>query len=241
MSTTIASNAIVFGGGKMEQDHRNRFEAQRGRDWIKQSLLLSAVLLISPFCRAADIYSIDPTNSFVTFSVKHLGLSSVKGQFRDLQGLIVLDNGIITEARATIQVKSVDTGVQQRDDRLRSADFFDAPNYPTISFETKRITKNRVYGKRHNIWDGGLTVVGELTMHGVTRKLQFAAKQNGPSKDLSGNMRIGLEAKTRLKRKDYGLVFNQALETGTQVVGEEVEIELNVQAVKKEVVGSTSR
>jgi len=76
-------------------------------------------------------------------------------------------------------------------------------------------------------------------MRGVTRKLQFAAKQNGPSKDLSGNMRIGLEAKTRLKRKDYGMVFNQALETGTQVVGEEVEIELNVQAVKKEVVGSS--
>jgi|SRR6185437_6430666 len=123
MSTMIASKAIVFGGGNMHQDRCNRFETQTGCDWTKQILLLAAVLLISPVGRAADLYNIDPTNSFVTFSVKHLGLSSVKGQFRDLQGLIVLDNGVITEAHATIQVKSVDTGVQQRDDRFAERRF----------------------------------------------------------------------------------------------------------------------
>ena len=136
---------------------------------------------------------------------------------------------------------SIDTGVQERDDRLRSADFFDTSNYPTITFKTTRITKNRVYGKRHNLWDGGVTVVGELTMHGVTRKLQFTAKQNGPSRDLSGQMKIGLEAKTHLKRKDYGMTFHQALETGTPVVGEEVELKLNVQAAKKEALNSNKR
>src|SRR6185437_981867 len=223
MSMTIAPYVFVFGSSQEEQRRGGQNDAQRGCQRIKRSLLLAAVLLLGhPFACAAELYNIDPTNSFLTFSVKHLGLSSVKGQFRELGGSIVLSNGVITEARATIQAKSVDTGVQQRDDRLRSADFLDASSYPTITFETKRITKNRVYGKRHNIWDGGVTVVGELTMRGVTRELPFTAKQNGPSKDTSANMRIGLEAKTHLKRKDFGMAFHQVLETGTLVVGEEI-------------------
>ena len=241
MSTTIASHSIVFDSDQKRQQRGDQILAQRGHQCIQRSVLFAAVLLVSPFGCAADLYKVDPTNSFVTFSVRHLGLSSVKGQFRELEGSIVLRNGVITEARATIPVKSVDTGLQQRDDRLRSSDFFDVSNYPTIIFKTKSITRNRVYGKRHNMWDGGITVVGDLTMRGVTRELRFIAKQSGPTKDDWGNTRIGLEGKTHLKRKDYGMAFHQVLETGALVVGEEVEIEINVQAIKKEVLGSNIR
>jgi polyisoprenoid-binding protein YceI len=205
-----------------------------------KTLLVAAVLLIGLVRCTAELYKIDPSNSFITFSVEHLGLNSVKGKFRDFEGAIVLDNGVISEARATIRAKSVDTGVRRRDDRLRSADFFDAFHYPTITFKTERITKNRVYGKRHNMWDGGITVIGYPTMHGVTRELQFTAKQSGPVKDPSGKMRIGFEAKTNLRRQDYGINFDQVLETGALVVGEDVEIELNVQAIMKDL-GSKSR
>ena len=201
--------------------------------WLARRLIGAFVLVVSPIGHTADVYNMKPTDSFVTFSVKHLGLSSVKGRFNEVEGFIVVNNGVITEARATIQVKSVDTGLQERDDRLRSSDFFDISKYPTMTFQTKRITKNRVYGKRHNLWDGGVTVVGHLTMHGVTRELRFTAKQNGPARDRSGDMRIGLEAKTHLKRKDYGITFHQLLETGALVVGEEIEIELSVQAIRK--------
>jgi len=209
--------------------------------WFGRSLVAALVLLVGPVGYTADIYNVEPTDSFITFSVKHLGLSSVKGRFNDFEGLVVLNKGVMTEARATIQVKTVDTGLRERDDHLRSADFFDVSNYPTITFQTKRITKNRVYGKRHNLWDGGVTVVGLLTMHGVTRELRFTAKQYGPARDGSGNMRIGLEAKTHLKRKDYGIAFQKVLETGALVMGEEVEIELSVQAINKETFDGLSK
>jgi polyisoprenoid-binding protein YceI len=209
--------------------------------WIKKVVALAALLLVNPVDYAADVYQIDPAYSFITFSVRHLGLSNLKGQFKEFGGSIVLNKGTVSEAQATIQVKSLDTGTHQRDDHFRGIDFFDATNYPVIMFESKHIRKNQVYGKRHNLWDGGVNVVGYLTVHGVTRELRFSGKQSGPTRDSSGNVRIGFEAKTNLKRKDYGITFHQVLETGALVIGEQVEMEINIQAIRKEGFGLNNR
>lgn len=200
---------------------------------LKQRLASIAVaLLLSSSAIAADTYKIDPAHTTITFSVRHLGINSVKGQFKEFAGSIVVENKTIKEATGTIQVKSVDTGVQQRDDHLRTADFFDVTNYPTITFQTKRIKKMPVFA-RHKLPDGRITILADFTMHGVTKELRLPARVTGPAKDPWGNIRIGLEAKTKLKRKDYGINFHQVLETGALLVGEEVELEINAEAIKE--------
>jgi polyisoprenoid-binding protein YceI len=191
---------------------------------LKQILTsIAATLLLGSVAYATDTYNIDPAHTSIGFSVRHLGLNNVKGQFKEFAGVIVLDDGRIAEARGTIQVKSVDTGVQQRDNHLRTADFFDATNYPTITFKTKRIETT----------GGQIVMISDFTMRGVTKELRLPAKLAGPSKDPWGNLRIGLEAKTKLNREDYGINYHQVLETGVLGVGEEVELEINAEAVKE--------
>ena len=191
---------------------------------LKQILTsIAATLLLGSVAYATDTYNIDPAHTSIGFSVRHLGLNNVKGQFKEFAGVIVLDDGRIAEARGTIQVKSVDTGVQQRDNHLRTADFFDATNYPTITFKTKRIETT----------GGQIVMISDFTMRGVTKELRLPAKLAGPSKDPWGNLRIGLEAKTKLNRKDYGINYHQVIETGVLGVGEEVELEINAEAVKE--------
>jgi polyisoprenoid-binding protein YceI len=191
---------------------------------IKRTLApIAAALLLGSVASAMDTYNIDPAHTSIGFSVRHLGLNNVKGQFKEFAGAIVLDDGKIAEARGTIQVKSVDTGVQQRDNHLRTADFFDATNYPTITFKTKRI----------EMTGGQIAMISDFTMRGVTKELRLPAKLAGPSKDPWGNLRIGLEAKTKLNRKDYGINYHQVIETGVLAVGEEVELEINAEAVKE--------
>jgi polyisoprenoid-binding protein YceI len=191
---------------------------------IKRTLApIAAALLLGSVASAMDTYNIDPAHTSIGFSVRHLGLNNVKGQFKEFAGAIVLDDGKIAEARGTIQVKSVDTGVQQRDNHLRTADFFDATNYPTITFKTKRI----------EMTGGQIVMISDFTMRGVTKELRLPAKLAGPSKDPWGNLRIGLEAKTKLNRKDYGINYHQVIETGVLAVGEEVELEINAEAVKE--------
>jgi polyisoprenoid-binding protein YceI len=185
--------------------------------------LTAAAFLLLPCAKAADNYKIDPAHTRVGFSVRHLGISDVKGVFDEFEGALVLDEGKLKEASATIQVKSVDTRVPQRDNHLRTADFFDAAKYPTITFKTKRIeTKG-----------DEVVMIADFTMRGVTKELRLPVTLSKPIKDPWGNMRIGLEAKTKLNRKDYGINYNQVLETGIQAVGEEVELEINAEAVKE--------
>ena len=191
----------------------------------------AALALISP-ALAVDIYKIDPAHTTITFSVRHLGINSVKGQFKEFAGSIIVDNKTVKDASGTIQVKSVDTGIAQRDDHLRSADFFDAAKYPTITFKSKRIKKEPVY-TRHRLPDGRITIVADFTIHGVTKELRLPAKISGPIKDPFGNVRIGLEAKTKVKRKDYGINFHQVLERGVLLVGEEVELGIHAEAIKQ--------
>jgi polyisoprenoid-binding protein YceI len=180
--------------------------------------LLSAVTLAT----AADTYNIDPAHSTVGFAVSHLVINTVHGKFDEFTGSLVVDNGQIQSATGTIQSKSIDTGVAMRDKDLRSPNFFDVEKFPTITFVSKgAATEN-----------GGPVLKGDFTMHGVTKEISLPVTLKGPIKDPWGNSRVGLEAKTKLNRKEFGLTYNKTLESGGLMVGEEIEIEINAEATK---------
>jgi len=193
---------------------------------IRQAIVALGMILSVGSSIAADTYQVDPAHTTVGFSIAHLVINTVHGRFKDLTGTVVIDpdkSNAVVEAKSTIQVKSIDTGVTQRDNHLRSADFFDAEKFPTITFVSKRVENQA----------GQQTIVGDFTMHGVTKELALSVKVKGPIKDpMSGKPRIGIEAKGSLNRKDYGLTWNRALEAGGVMVGEEVQIEINAEAVK---------
>ena len=175
---------------------------------------------------AANTWNIDPVHSVAEFKVKHMMISNVKGQFTGISGVLKLDEGDITKSsiEATIDAASISTGDAQRDGHLKSADFFNVETFPTLGFKSTHVTRNA---------DGDLTIDGDLTMHGVTRKASFAVEgPSAPAKDPWGNTRIGLSATTKINRKDFGLTWNSTLETGGVLVGEEVTITLDVQFVK---------
>jgi polyisoprenoid-binding protein YceI len=185
-------------------------------------LTVAAFLLLTG-ANAADNYKIDPAHSRVGFSIRHLTISNVKGVFDEFNGSIVLDNGVLKEASATIQVKSINTGVGARDDHLRTAEFFDSAKFPVITFNAKRV---------ENI--GGQTrLIGDFTMHGVTKELVLPFKLSGPIKDPMGGTRIGIEAGAIVNRKDYGLNFDKTMETGGLLIGYDVAIEINAEAIKE--------
>ena len=171
---------------------------------------------------AADTYNIDPMHSTVGFAVAHMVINTVHGKFNEFTGTLALDHNQLQSAKGVIQTKSVDTGVAMRDTDLRSPNFFDTEKYPTITFVSKRV------GTRN----GEAELVGDFTMHGVTKEISLPVKLKGPIKDPWGNNRIGFEAKTKLSRKEYGLTYNKALETGGLVVGDEIEIEINAEATR---------
>ncbi len=165
--------------------------ARHYRMKLKQTAAsLSFIWLLGSMAWAADSYKIDPMHTRVGFSVRHLGISNVKGVFDQFEGAVVMDEGNIKEASATIQAKSVNTRVQKRDSDLRSPEFFDAEKYPTITFKTKRVEGTG----EHTV------LIGDFTMHGVTKELRLPVTVSQPIKDPWGNMRIGLEAKAKLNR-----------------------------------------
>jgi polyisoprenoid-binding protein YceI len=171
-------------------------------------------------------WNIDPVHSGAEFKVKHMMISNVKGQFTGVSGKLSLDEAVITNSKieATIDAASINTREEQRDAHLKSADFFDVEKFPTLAFVSTRIARTT---------DGELAVEGDLTIHGVTRNVKFFVEgPTEPGKDPWGNTRIGISATTKINRKDYGLTWNAALETGGILVGEEVTITLDVQFVK---------
>ncbi len=185
-------------------------------------LTFGSAILLAKSGLASDTYNIDPVHSSVGFSVSHLVISNVKGKFNEFNGTLVFDGKKLKEAKGTIQTKSLDTGNAKRDADVRGPDFFDADKYPTITFQSKRVEEK-----------GDETlVIGDFTMHGVTKELPLPVKVKGPVKDPWGNDRVGLEAKTKVNRKDYGISYNKLLETGGALVGDEVEIEINAEATK---------
>ncbi len=171
-------------------------------------------------------WNIDPVHSVAEFKVKHMMISNVKGQFTNLTGTVTLHEADITRSQveASIHAGSINTRDPQRDAHLKSADFFEVEKFPTLSFKSTRIAR---------AGDGELTVAGELTIRGVTRNVTFEVEgPTAPAKDPWGNTRIGFSATTKINRKDFGLTWNAALETGGILVGDEVTITLDIQVVK---------
>jgi len=175
---------------------------------------------------ATTTWNIDPVHSVAEFKVRHMMISNVKGQFTRLQGVLVLNEADITNshAEASIEAASIHTRDEQRDGHLKSAEFFDAEKFPTLSFKSTRISR---------LASGELAVTGDLTIHGVTRSVVFNVEGPSPAtKDPWGNTRMGLSATTRINRKDFGLTWNSTLETGGVLVGDEITITLEVQFLK---------
>jgi polyisoprenoid-binding protein YceI len=171
-------------------------------------------------------WNIDPGHSAAQFKVKHMMISNVKGEFTSLKGRLQLDEQNVENSRieAEIEAATINTREPQRDAHLKSADFFDVEKFPTLSFHSTKVSKK----------DGDeLSVTGDLSIRGVTRPVTFAVEgPSAPAKDPWGNTRIGLSATTKINRKDFGLTWNAALETGGILVGDEVTITLDVQFVK---------
>jgi len=175
---------------------------------------------------ATTAWNIDPVHSAVEFKVRHMMISNVKGQFTRVAGVLNLDEADVTQSHieASAEAASIETRDAQRDAHLRSPDFFDVERFPTLSFESTRIARAGA---------GKLAVTGNLTIHGVTRETVFAVEgPTAPARDPWGNIRIGLSAIAKINRKDFGLTWNAALETGGLVVGDEVTITLDVEFVK---------
>lgn len=176
---------------------------------------------------AISTYAIDPSHSRMGFTVRHLGFSKVRGAFEQFEGTMAFDPEDLEtlEAEATIQADSVTTNDDKRDEHLRSADFFEVDEYPTIDFKSKAVKDA----------DGDtFTLVGDFTLHGVTKTIELEGEFLGAGRDPFGNEKIALEAKTTINRKDFGLNWNAALETGGVLVSDKVDIVLEVQGVLQE-------
>lgn len=172
-------------------------------------------------------WQIDPAHSTASFSIKHMMIAKVHGGFEKLSGTLIYDsqNPKETKVDATIETASINTREAQRDTHLKSADFFDVEKFPTITFKSTQIEKTG---------DDQLVVTGDLTIHGVTKQVRLDVE--GPSaemKDPWGNTKIGASASTKIKRKDFGLNWNAALEAGGFLVGDDVNITLDLQFTKQ--------
>ncbi len=170
-------------------------------------------------------WKIDAAHSHVEFAVKHMMITTVKGRFTDVTGTVesAADDPAAGFADITIAAASIDTREPQRDAHLRSADFLDAEKYPAITFKSSRI---------EHISDNGFRLVGDLTIHGVTREVALDVTSEGRGKDPWGGERAGYSATTKIKRSDYGLLWNQALETGGLLVGDEVKINIDLELIE---------
>ena len=171
-------------------------------------------------------WSIDPAHSHVEFAVKHLMISTVKGRFGIVSGTVQTDESDPAKAHVEVEIDaaSIDTREAQRDAHLKSADFFDVEKFPKLTFKSTRIT---------GVDGDSFTLTGDLTIHGVTRPVTLAVTSEGRGKDPWGGERAGFSATGKIKRSEFGLTWNQVLETGGFVVGDDIKISLDVELVKK--------
>lgn len=170
---------------------------------------------------------IDPAHSNAGFSVRHMMITNVRGEFSKLEGKVSYDPAApeATQIEASADVASIDTHEAQRDTHLKSGDFFDAEKFPKLTFKSKSV---RVKAAEE------LVVTGDLTIHGVTREVELAVEgPSAPSTDPFGNVRVGATATTKIKRDDFGLVWNAALETGGVLVGNEVKITIDLSLIRQ--------
>lgn len=178
---------------------------------------------------ATTTWQIDPAHTAVEFAVKHMMFTTVRGRFKELKGTIEIDEQNPDRSRVEVEIAtaSIDTGTPDRDTHLRSADFLDVDNHPTITFRSKKVEgAAKKEGDRFRI-------VGDLTIRGTAIEVVLDATYEGLGKDPWGGTRFGAEATTKIDRREWGLKWNQALETGGILVANEVRIEAEVQAVKR--------
>ena len=170
-------------------------------------------------------WNIDPAHSRVGFAVKHMGIATVRGEFREFEGSLTVGDDLSTaQASGTIKVASVDTNEPQRDEHLRSADFFDAATYPELTFAATGFEA---------LDDEAFRVTGNLTLHGVTKEVVLHGEVQGTDVDPWGNDRVALELTGQISRGDYGMKFNQALGSGNMLVADKVKLILDISAVRQ--------
>jgi polyisoprenoid-binding protein YceI len=194
---------------------------------ILSAIILTAALSLLPSMAAASTWRIDPDHTTFQFTVRHMMISNVKGVFHKFNGQFEIDDKDITNTRASavINVASIDTGIEKRDEDLRSPNFFDVAKYPTMTFVSKKMVRTGA---------NSFKMTGDLTIHGVTREVVLDAEGlETVVKDPWGNMRRGATFATTINRKDFGLTYNKLLETGGVVVGDEVKINVEVELIRK--------
>lgn len=186
--------------------------------------LALAVALAMP-ALAADTYVVDKEHSQVSFQIRHL-LSKVRGHFDDYQGTIVVDSANPQASRVTftIEARSINTSHAKRDEHLRAPDFFDVANHPRITFASEKVVP---------LGNGRYAVSGPLTIRGVTRRLTLPVEQLGPVRDPWGNTKAGFVTRVTLDRKDFGINWNTALDQGGTLLGDEVEVEIQLEAAQQ--------
>ena len=192
----------------------------------RSNAALAFVLAVVPSLGHAATWELDPAHSSISFGIRHLLISKVRGHFNTFTGKAVGDPATPAKAviEATIETASIDTANQKRDDHLRSPDFLDAAKFPTMTFKSKKI---------ESAGPGKAKVTGDLTLHGVTKEVVLDVE--GPTdviKDPMGKTRAGAHATTKINRKDFGIAYDRTMDGGGLVVGEEVDITIDVEAVK---------
>jgi polyisoprenoid-binding protein YceI len=193
---------------------------------ISKTAIAIAMLIALPVLAHADTWQIDPAHTNVEFTVRHMMISNVKGQFQKTTGTITINGNDPASATidATIDASSVDTRVERRDTHLKSPDFLDVAKYPTITFKSTKVEADG---------PGKFKVTGDLTLHGVTKPVVLEVESSGAPVKVMGGLHAGASATTKINRSDFGLTWNKALETGGVVVGDEVAISIDVEAIKK--------
>ena len=194
----------------------------RSRHFTCLAIALTLVTLTVPTAQAAEAYAIDPSHSSVGFSVKHFGISTVRGRFTEFSGELMIDEENLVNSSVAIEIAtaSLDTGHEQRDGHLRSADFFDAENHETLTFESTKIEKTG---------DGEFLVTGKLTIRGMTHEVRMPVTFGGPIA-VRGNLRVGIEGEITIDRQDYGVSFSRVMDTGGLIVGDDVKISFSLEA-----------
>lgn len=192
---------------------------------MTKTIILAALVAAGATTARAASYELDTSHSTIGFGVKHMVVTTTKGQFTDYTGGFEYDaaDPSSLKANATIKVASVDTANQKRDDHLRNSDFFDAEKYPEITFVS---TEAEAVGDQ-------VVLTGDLTIKGVTKQIKLPLTVNGPITDPWGNIRVGLEGKTKINRQDFGITWSKSMDGGGLVVGDDVTLDIVVEGIQK--------
>lgn len=211
MTAIVVNTKLLKGGSEVRK--------------ISGLLVIIFILFYLSGAFAADKYIIDAEHSTIGFAATHMEVSVVRGEFTDYKGEVLFDEKNIDDLRIdiVIKAKNIDTRLKARDDHLRSADFFDVQNYPVIIFKSKKILKRNT----------GYEIIGDLTMHGVTREVSGQVVIRGPVKTSYGKQLIGISGEAIINRLDYGISWNAKMPGGGLAVGDEVKILIDVEAFKE--------